>query len=56
MQSASFLLSTLNYFQGVLKASSCSSSWLILADVDGSAHGKCQFVVGTFSAHLKGLA
>ena len=26
-QSASFMLSTLNYFQGVLKASSCSSSW-----------------------------
>ena len=40
-QRASFLLSTLSSFQGVLKVTSCSS--LILAEVDG----KCQCLAGS---------
>ena len=41
---------------GCWKPVAAAARDLILVDVDGSAHGKCRFVVGTFSAHLNGLA
>ena len=47
-QSASFLLSSLNSLQGLLKVSSCSSTWLNPMEIDG----KCQFVVDTTSNHI----
>ena len=40
-QSASFLLSTLNYFQWVLKINSCTNTWFNPLEVDGN----CQFVI-----------